>query len=318
MHTSQDKIRINKFVNHYCEGIYCGLGDFLNVKEENYDDILSLLSLQEKETVIEYAVAKNVQAGVGTLNIKVPEFGMGLKLLDKYHLKGREIVTAKKYAQMPTSSLVGGRTMLDIESLVDYNQDLLSAISDFSARANVPLAIELASDLENGGKIVNTYSSSPAEVLESFGLLDRECFVYGLNYLDKDDQKIVKDYDKTCIFSPQSDGKRGMGAINLFNFIYHRLKFGFSSGKCYNVDMLFEGKLAVLNTFNLMHESGNISTEEVLDSLTDKSDDEIELDLFQEENIDNILDKKVHKKVEEFDSIQKKTIEIARKIKEKI
>ena len=208
--------------------------------------------------------------------------------------------------------------MLDIESLVDYNQDLLSAISDFSARANVPLAIELASDLENVGKIVNTYSSSPAEVLESFGLLDRECFVYGLNYLDKDDQKIVKDYDKTCIFSPQSDGKRGMGAINLFNFIYHRLKFGFSSGKCYNVDMLFEGKLAVLNTFNLMHESGNISTEEVLDSLTDKSDDEIELDLFQEENIDNIWDKKVHKKVEEFDSIQKKTIEIARKIKEKI
>ena len=82
--------------------------------------------------------------------------------------------------------------------------------------------------------------------------------------------------------------------------------------------MLFEGKLAVLNTFNLMHESGNISTEEVLDSLTDKSGDEIELDLFQEENIDNILDKKVHKKVEEFDSIQKKTIEIARKIKEKI
>ena len=66
------------------------------------------------------------------------------------------------------------------------------------------------------------------------------------------------------------------------------------------------------------HESGNISTEEVLDSLTDKSDDEIELDLFQEENIDNIWDKKVHKKVEEFDSIQKKTIEIARKIKEKI
>ena len=318
MHTSQDKIRINKFVNHYCEGIYCGLGDFLNVKEEYYDDILSLLSLQEKETVIEYAVAKNVQAGVGTLNIKVPAFGMGLKLLDKYHLKGREIVTAKKYAQMPTSSLVGGRTMLDIESLVDYNQDLLSAISDFSARANVPLAIELASDLENVGKIVNAYLSSPAEVLESFGLLDRECFVYGLNYLDKDDQKIVKDYDKTCIFSPQSDGKRGMGAINLFNFIYHRLKFGFSSGKCYNVDMLFEGKLAVLNTFNLMHESGNISTEEVLDSLTDKSGDEIELDLFQEENIDNILDKKVHKKVEEFDSIQKKTIEIARKIKEKI
>lgn len=318
MHTSQDKIRINKFVNHYCEGIYCGLGDFLNVSEEYYDDILSLLSLQEKETVIEYAIAKNVQAGVGSLNIKVPEFGMGLKLLDKYHLKGREIVTAKKYAQMPTSSLVGGRTMLDIESLVDYNQDLLSAISDFSARANVPLVIELASDLENVGKIVNTYSSSPAEVLESFGLLDRECFVYGLNYLDKDDQKIVKDYDKTCIFSPQSDGKRGMGAINLFNFIYHRLKFGFSSGKCYNVDMLFEGKLAVLNTFNLMHESGNISTEEVLDSLTDKSGDEIELDLFQEENIDNILDKKVHIKVEEFDSIQKKTIEIARKIKEKI
>lgn len=323
MHREREKITIGKFINYYCDGISCALGEFIRLDEEREEKLQQLLSeqfltCQESETLIEYATLKNISAGVGELNIKVQDFGMGIKMLDRYNLKGREIVSAKKYGQMPTSSLVGSRTMLDIESLVDYNQSTLSEISDFSARADVPLAINLSSDLEEIGKIVNLYSLSPAEVLESFGFLDRECFVYGLNYLDKDDQKLIKTYNKTCVFSPQDDGERGKGAINLFNFIYNQLKFGFSSGKCYNIDMLLEGKLACLNTSNLMHEGGLIGVKQILDALSKEGHGEVEIDLSDEENLENILDRKVKLEQKCMESLREKTKEIARKIKEKI
>ena len=318
MHIDQDKLLVNKFVNHYCDGIYCALSEFITVDDENYDKILKNLSYDEKESLIEYAVAKNTMAGVGRLNIKVPEFGMGIKMLDKYELKGKEIVSAKNFNSMPTSSLIGGRTILDIENLLDYSQNVLSDISDFSARADVPLAIEISSDLENVGKIVNMYNSSPVRVLEDFGFLDRECFVYGLNYLDKDDQKLIKDYDKLCVFSPQDDGEQGKGAINLFNFIYNRLKFGFSSGKCYNIDMLFESKLARINTFNLMHESGIITPNIIIDALTDSECGLLDIGFSINENQNNVFDKKVKLEVKNADYLQKKSMEIAKKIKENI
>ena len=318
MRRELEKIKIGKFCNYYCDGLYCALTEFLDINIDNYEKIDKMLTLDEKQTLIDYAVCKNISAGVGKLNIKVSEFGIGLKSLEKYRLDGKEIVSAKNFNAMPTSSLIGERTMLDIENILDYNQNTLSDLSDFCARSDVPLAIEVASDLENVGKIVNMYKCSPVEVLESFGFLDRKCFVYGLNYIDKDDQKLLVDYDKICVLSPQDDGERGKGSINLFNFIYNHLKFGFSSGKCYNIDMLLEGKLARLNTFNLMHEGDIISSEDILKALSSNDDESLEIGLSSEERLTNLFDKRLQIEVDDLKGLREKTMQIARNIKEKI
>ncbi len=309
----EEKKVIKKFLNYYCDGYPCALGEFLGILgcQEVQEKVASLTG-EERNTLIEYAILKNIGAGVGEVNIKTQDIQGTLSLLDKYHLKGKAIISAKDYCTLTTNDLIGGRVILDIESLLDYNADLLSQISDFSARADIPLAINLSSDLEEIGKIVNLYSLSPAEVLESFGLLDRECFVYGLNYLDKDDQKLIKRYEKMCIFSPQSDGLQGKGAINLYNFIFNQLKFGFSSGKCYNIDMLLEGLLAEINTSNLMHEGGIVKAEEIVKSLQG-GDEKLAVDYESEEGL---LCKKIELNREEIAMLKEKTKEIARKIKE--
>ena len=163
---------------------------------------------------------------------------------------------------------------------------------------------------------------SPAEVIESFGFLDRECFLYGLNYIDKDDQKLLKTYDPTLIFMPKNDGEEGRGAINLFNFIYNGLKFCFSSGKCYNINMLDQAKLGLINTANLMHERNLISSSQLIASLEMQGNDEITLNFDDEDCLENIFYCKIEIKDEnllkELVSLEDKTKLIAKRIKEKI
>ena len=311
MQREANKIKIKRLYNYYCDAIYCTLGQFLKI--DDIDNILKNLSEEENQTLADYAIFKNKKAGVGRVNIKVTKYGQGLKALEKYGLEGREILPAKDFPSLPTSALIGERLMLEVESLLDYNPSFLNDLSDFSARCDLPLIFHIGRDLEEVGKLVNMYKCSPVEVLESFGFLDRKCLLYGLNFVDKEDQKLICDYDKTCIFSPRSDGEEGKGGINLYNFIYNKIKFGFSSGRCYNIDMPAEGKLAIINTNNLMYDNSLIDSQKVLESLEDSG--QLEIDFDDEEPLENLLDKRVELEEDEFNIDKVK--EIAKKIKER-
>ena len=104
---------------------------------------------------------------------------------------------------------------------------------------------------------------------------------------------------------------------NLYNFIYNRLKFVFSSGKCYNIDMLAEGKLARINTNNLMYEKGLIKDEELLEALvTQNGENNFEIDNFALKNC--LFDKKIE--ISQFNEkylmLRERIKEIINKIKE--
>lgn len=307
------KRKIKSFKNYYCDALYCSLGEFFD--SETISQILEnkMLTSQQIKILCEYAVIKNKMAGVSYLNLKVPDFGYGVELLEKYEMKGHEIVSANLMNCMPSKALVGQRLMLEVENLLEYNENFLSDLSDLSATAGIPLIFSLGQDLEEVGKIVNKFNLSPVQTLESYGFLDRECYVIGLNFIDKEDQKLLKDYNVTCIFSPCCDGEEGRGAINLYNFVYNELKFGFSSRKCYNVDMLKECYLARVNTSNLMYESDLIKLEDLLLAVSD--------DKFIELNYDNgcrnetILNYKVVLDCYNFDNIKAQVIEIVNKLK---
>ena len=312
MQRKDNKVIIRGFKNYYCDAVYSSLGEF--IKPEDYD--LSTLTKEQLEILSQYAVIKNIMAGVNEVYLKVPTPGVGISALEKYGLKGKEIVPAEEMNNVKTSSLVRERLVLEIGSLLEYNQNFLSDVSDFAGITDCGLLIKLGQDLEEVGKVVNKYKFSPTETLESFGFLDRKCYVYGLNFIDKDDQKILKEYDAMCIFSPLEDGENGLGAINLYNFIYNELKFGFSTGKCYNIDMLLQGKLAKLNTSNLMYQNDLIDSELLIESLqSEEGEIEIELDDF--ERGENIFDKKVFIQREEYQKLREKVKDIARGLKEK-
>ncbi len=309
------------FKNYYCEFLACSIGEFIELfYEYNQDEILSKLSYDELQILSDYAVLKNRLAGVGELYLKVPIPSIAIKSLEKYGLKGSEILSARLLAGLKTSDLLGGRIILCIEDILDYNEGMLSEISDFAAKTDLPILIFLGRTLEEVGRVVNKFGKSPVEVLEDFGFLDRKVFVYGLNFIDKEDQKLLADYQASIILSPRSDAEEGKGAINLYNFIYSRLKFVFSSGKCYNINMLGEAKLAILNTNNLMYERGLVKPSDLLNSLF-KAD---KLPNFDGEN-HTFLDEKFELNRPEQEllegellNLRKEVEKIALKIKEKL
>lgn len=310
------KQKIKSFKNYYCDALYCALGEFFD--KEKIDEILNrkTLTQQQIKLLCEYAVIKNKIAGVTFLNLKVPDFGYGIELLEKYNMKGNEIVSANLMNCMPSKALVGQRLILEVESLLEYNENFLSDLSDLSAKIDIPIIFALGQDLEEVGKIVNKFKMSPVQTLESFGFLDRECYVLGLNFIDKDDQKLMRDYGATCIFSPCCDGEEGKGAINLYNFIYNDLKFRFSSRRNYNIDILKECWLAMVNTSNLMFEKDLIKIEDLLQAVFDKNGIDIEISTGEYERKEGLLNKKIKLNIEDFENVYKNVKKLVFQLKD--
>lgn len=310
------KQKIKSFKNYYCDALYCALGEFFD--KEKIDEILNskILTQQQVKQLCEYAVIKNKIAGVTFLNLKVPDFGYGIELLEKYNMNGHEIVSANLMNCMPSKALVGQRLMLEVESLLEYNENFLSDLSDLSAKIDIPIIFALGQDLEEVGKIVNKFKMSPVQTLESFGFLDRECYVLGLNFIDKDDQKLMRDYGATCIFSPCCDGEEGKGAINLYNFIYNDLKFRFSSRRNHNIDMLKECWLAMVNTSNLMFEKDLIKIEDLLQTVFDKNGIDIEISIGEYERKEGLLNKKIKLNIEDFENVYKNVEKLVFQLKD--
>lgn len=310
------KQKIKSFKNYYCDALYCALGEFFD--KEKIDEILNrkTLTQQQIKLLCEYAVIKNKIAGVTFLNLKVPDFGYGIELLEKYNMNGHEIVSANLMNCMPSKALVGQRLMLEVESLLEYNENFLSDLSDLSAKIDIPIIFALGQDLEEVGKIVNKFKMSPVQTLESFGFLDRECYVLGLNFIDKDDQKLMRDYGATCIFSPCCDGEEGKGAINLYNFICNDLKFRFSSRRNYNIDMLKECWLAMVNTSNLMFEKDLIKIEDLLQAVFDKNGIDIEISIGEYERKEGLLNKTIKLNIEDFENVYKNVEKLVFQLKD--
>lgn len=310
MQRRDNKVFLRGFKNYYCDGVSCALGEFLNTLdyELKFTD-------EELDLLLSYAVVKNIMAGVSELYIKTPRYGFGLKALDKFGVMGKEILPCEEINSLETKALVGDRLIIEVASLIEYTQSFLSEVANFVGLSDFEVLIRLGQDLEEVGKVVNLYKLSPAQTLESFGFLDRKCYVLGLNFIDKDDQKLLKDYEATCIFQPLEDGERGLGTINLYNFIYNQLKLGFSSGKCYNIDMIMQGKIAKINTSNLMYQNDLIDNDLLLESLMSDSG-EIELDFDDLAKEENLFDKKVSIPHEEYLSLRERVKALAKEIKE--
>lgn len=314
----QQEVKLKPFKNFYCDGVLSALGKYIDVYNIDEDAIYKLLSKEEMEALIETTVLKNKRNGVKELYIKVPYVNMGVKFLDKHQIRGKEILSARHLTALTAGEIVGGRIGFDVENLLDYAEGFLSEVSDLTGRLDIPIFISFGRDIEEVGKLVNRYKQSPAEILENFGFLDRECYLYGLNYIDKDDLKLIRTYNPTIIFMPKNDGEEGRGQINLYNFVYNEIKFCFSTGRCYNIDMLGELKLAVINTSNLMHERGLISANTLISAIEiQESQEELTLLMDEDEKEENILDKRIELDID-LSALEEKTRQIAKRIKEKI
>lgn len=304
-------ITIKPFKNYYCEALPCALGGYYAFLKDDE----RRLSMEDIKVLCELAIVKNMLAGVRFLYLKLPFFVDIEDLFDKYGVEGGIILPALEIFNIPTKALIGERLIIEIQSFSDLSDAFLGQLANFVGDWKLPILLNLGDNLLEVGKVVNRFKLTPTELAESYGFLDRKCLVMGLNHVDKDDLLLLKNYDAFAIISPRDDANEGRGFVNNYNLIYNDFPFGFASGKCYNIDMLGEGRLSIQNTCNLMSEGGVISWKDLEKALSCPSG-ELEINFDKDCTIEAILEERVSLGVPDEKLIEK-VKQIAKKLKEK-
>lgn len=204
----------------------------------------------EKRLLLEYAIALNSKAGVKELFL-VNDFAMDLTdFSKKYDIKIFSIISAENFLTLPSSFLVGNNLVIELKCLEEYNENFLSQIVDLSAKLNLPLLLHFGRDLKSLGKIEQKYHKPPERFIEDFGFLDRECYLLGCNYLDKDAISLLSNYNVKFILTPLSDAEQGRGFLNFK--LYENLDCFLGSEIMQKIDIIKEANFLRLENNNLL------------------------------------------------------------------
>jgi hypothetical protein len=310
--------REKSYYNCYCDAIRTALNCFLPVEESERLLEEDLFSKEELLTLSKFALVLNSRADVGKVNLSAPNADI-LPFFEEFGLDGRVILPYEAIPSLKTSDFVGGRVALEVKSLLENDEKTISDISDLSGKMKIPVFINFGRTLEEVGLLSSRYNSSPARLLEDFGFLDRECYLLGCNFIDKDDLDIISSYGGKVVLTPRSDMMKGCGAVNLYSIENKGIEYGFGNQSYPQIDMANEAEIARGNTANLLYERGLISTESLLKALLLEEEDSersIEKDkVFPLENVFKINDNCTKKEDEKFDLLKTQTEKI---IKEKI
>lgn len=241
------------YKNYYCDSLASFIYEvYPRIDLEDFE-----ISKQDDALLCDYAVLKNKLAGVAELNIGCKFSENGLSALKKYGLKGNAVVSAKDYEFKEN-------VIPHIKSLLDYSESQLQELSTLALKK--PVMITFGRSLDEMGMIDKTYNLSPAHFIEDLGFLDRECYILGGNYLDKDELNVLGGYDTRIILSPCADMLLGRGFVNLSPLRSQNISIGFASDVYPKVDMMQEIWLSAGQTANLMH-NPNLVTEEILQKI---------------------------------------------------
>lgn len=243
-------MQLTGFINYYCDVLASFANEF---KKALPCDLV--LSQDQERALCEYAVVKNKLAGVGKLNLSCSCPDLALNALKKYDMQGCAVVDDFEKCKEGCIFHIKDVLALSESQLQEYSMEL--------GLKKKPCMITFGRSLYDMGQIDKTYNMSPVTFLEDMGFLDRECFILGGNFLDKDDLSLLSQYDATLILSPRSDMLAGRGFVNLAPLKSQNLTLGFASDIHPKVDMLGEGNLAVGQTANLMYDVNIVSLNEI-------------------------------------------------------
>lgn len=245
--------------NCYCDFVGTACGNDYNSNGEICESDLMNICRQ--------VVQKNVQSGVLSLFLKSPNLEVARSVIEEFEIDGKVIISADKLQEIRAQDLLGDNVILEVSSLLDMSEMALSNLSDLSAKMKIPLLFHLGRTLEEVGLISVRYGKSPATLLEEFGFLDRECYILGGNYLDKDDFSLLSSYGAKVILTPKSDSLCGREFINLLTLENAGIDYFFGSDIYPIVNIFHEALLAYEGTANLLVNNFTLDLERLEKSL---------------------------------------------------
>lgn len=277
----------NSFRNSYCEPLMsllsCGVNAtlLLEIEKDLADlsafDIIKKFNLSNDDLrdIDIRCISQNIKEKVCQINMLSFAPLITRDVMKEFNVNGIVFVRAKDIGNI--KRLIDEfdnniRLGVVLDPLGDGDQ-VVNQISDVCAKYSLPVLVKLYDDLDKTGQLDSLYKMSPTRYIESVGLLDRECFIYGGIHADKDDFEIWSGYGGKVIISPTAFMYLGKGMANLPAMINSGVEVQLAS--TLENDILEEVKIATLLARGILSNPGILETEDVEDLAKADRDSEI-------------------------------------------
>lgn len=174
-----------------------------------------------------------------------------------------------KYISKLDNKLI--KPVIYAHSIYTLSEEELCTLVDYSAKHKLPMSMHLAETLKEVGDCTVKNECTPPEYLEKLGFLDRPSTLYHCVHLDKDDIRILADYEANVVTCPSSNLKLGSGIAPIYSMKEQGLNICIGTdGTASNnsLDMFKEMFLVATLNKATLYDASIISANEVLDMAT--------------------------------------------------
>lgn len=177
------------------------------------------------------------------------------KMIDEKDLKSKNICSGVCFDYYDTKNIT---FLEDIDKL---SEKMFENVC-FNLKDKV--FIKFGQNLNEMGNINAIYKQLPSEVLEDFGILDKNAVIVGGNCFEKDELELFGAYNTSFVLLPNDDARSGRRFLNINILKRSNIPFGLGSGEYAEVDFFaFMRELLSFNSF-VMENSSLMSEQEAL------------------------------------------------------
>lgn len=177
------------------------------------------------------------------------------KMIDEKDLKSKNICSGVCFDYYDTKNIT---FLEDIDKL---SEKMFENVC-FNLKDKV--FIKFGQNLNEMGNINAIYKQLPSEVLEDFGILDKNAVIVGGNCFEKDELELLGAYNTSFVLLPNDDARSGRRFLNINILKRLNISYGLGSGEYAEVDFFaFMRELLSFNSF-VMENSSLMSEQEAL------------------------------------------------------
>lgn len=177
------------------------------------------------------------------------------KMIDEKDLKSKNICSGVCFDYYDTKNIT---FLEDIDKL---SEKMFENVC-FNLKDKV--FIKFGQNLNEMGNINAIYKQLPSEVLEDFGILDKNAVIVGGNCFEKDELELLGAYNTSFVLLPNDDARSGRRFLNINILNRLNISYGLGSGEYAEVDFFaFMRELLSFNSF-VMENSSLMSEQEAL------------------------------------------------------
>lgn len=177
------------------------------------------------------------------------------KMIDEKDLKSKNICSGVCFDYYDTKNIT---FLEDIDKL---SEKMFENVC-FNLKDKV--FIKFGQNLNEMGNINAIYKQLPSEVLEDFGILDKNAVIVGGNCFEKDELELLGAYNTSFVLLPNDDARSGRRFLNINILKRLNISYGLGSGEYAEVDFFaFMRELLSFNSF-VMENSSLMSEQQAL------------------------------------------------------